>query len=65
MLNIEGIFIILMNIYGFNGNNQNKGLLSEVTDAITKYKEILYHTELILICGDLNLTPDEWEDGYP
>jgi len=63
VLNIEGIFNILVNIYGFNSNH-NKMLLSEVKNVVTEYKEI-YHIKLILIGGDLNLTPDEWQNRYP
>ena len=64
MLNVEGTFVILINIYGFNNSNQNKLLLSEVTEMIIEYKQ-LYHTEFILIGGNLNLTPDEWQDRCP
>lgn len=64
VLNAEGTFVILMNVYGFNNGNQNKLLLSELTDVISEYKGI-YHTDFIVIGGDLNLMPDEWQDRCP
>lgn len=54
VLNIDGTFVIQINVYGLNKSNQNKLLLSEV---ITGYKE-KYHTEFVLTGGDLNVTPD-------
>ena len=41
--------------------------MSEVTGVVTHYQQI-YHTEFtefILTGGDLNLTPDEWQDRCP
>lgn len=64
VLNIDETFVILVNVYGYNNTNQNKLLLSDVTDVIYEYKE-RFHTEFILTGGDFNLTPDEWRDRYP
>ena len=43
VLNVEGAFFILLNVYGFNNNNKNKLMLSEVTEVLSEYKE-RYHT---------------------
>lgn len=42
VLNVEGTFVILINVCGFQNVNQIKSLLSEVTDVISEYKEICH-----------------------
>lgn len=63
-MNIEGSFVVLTNIYGYNNTNQNRLLLSEISEAVTQYKEC-YRTNLILFGGDFNIAPDDWLDRSP
>lgn len=64
VLSLDKFFFILINVYGYNNRNQNRDLLSSITDIINELK-IIYPTEFILIGGDFNLTPDEWLDRDP
>ncbi len=64
VLNIEGSFMILINIYGYNNTNQNERMLAEISDVITEYRNV-YNTSLILLGGDFNMAPDDWLDRCP
>ncbi len=64
VVNCEGIFVILVNVYGYNSSGQNKILLSNITEALTQIKS-KFQTNLVLIGGDFNLVPDEWLDRSP
>lgn len=63
MVNSEGTFIILVNVYGYNSSGQNKILFSNITDVVTQLKS-KFHTNFLLIGGDFNLAP-EWLDRSP
>lgn len=62
VVKIEGSFIILFNVYGYN--NQNKVMLDDITKVISELK-CRYPTDYILCGGDWNLTPNEWLDRWP
>ena len=64
VLNIEGSLVILINIYGYSTLNQNKLMLSEISDIVDEYRNV-YSTNLILFGGDFNLAPDDWLDRIP
>ena len=53
VLNIEGSLVILINIYGYSTLNQNKLMLSEISDIVDEYRNV-YSTNLILFGGDFN-----------
>lgn len=61
---VEGLFVILTNVYGYNNDNQNKIMLEEITNSISELKG-RYPTEYILMGGDWNMTPNEWHDRWP
>ena len=64
MVKIEGSFLILINVYGYNNDNQNKSMLVNITEVISELKG-RYPTDYILCGGDWNMTPDEWLDRWP
>lgn len=64
VLHLDDIFLILVNIYGYNARTQNKELLETVSNVINGLKTN-YPTEFILIGGDFNMTPDEYMDRQP
>jgi len=64
VVNSEGSFLVLVNIYGYNSSGQNKILFSKITDVVTQLKS-KFKTNFVLIGGDFNLAPDEWLDRSP
>ncbi len=64
VLKVDSYFFILTNIYGHKTNAQNKQMLEDVTITLSELKT-LYPTDFILMGGDWNMTPDEWEDRWP
>lgn len=64
VLKNESLFFIIVNVYGYNNDNQNKKLLQNITDLIAELK-IRFPTEYILVGGDWNMAPDEWDDRWP
>lgn len=64
VVNLEGSFAILINIYGYKSNVQNRILLGILTEIIADYKK-LYGIRFTLIGGDFNIAPDEWLDRCP
>ncbi len=64
VVNCEGIFVILVNVYGYNSSGQNKILFSNISKAVARIKS-KFHTNLMLIGGDFNLAPDDWLDRSP
>ncbi len=64
VLQLDEIFFILVNVYGYNVRSQNKDLLETITDVINDLKA-RYPTEYVLIGGDFNMTPDEFMDRHP
>ncbi len=64
VVNCEGIFVILVNVYGYNSSGQNKILFSNISEAVAQIK-FKFNTNLVLIGGDFNLAPDEWLDRSP
>uniref|UniRef100_A0AAY4BQT0 Endonuclease/exonuclease/phosphatase domain-containing protein n=1 Tax=Denticeps clupeoides TaxID=299321 RepID=A0AAY4BQT0_9TELE len=65
VLNVEGYFIILCNVYGYANSNENKFLLSKLTDVIAELKDTLKDSNFIVVGGDYNLTPDDCLDRCP
>lgn len=61
---VESQFLIITNIYGYNNDGQNKILMENITNVISELR-VLYPTNLILVGGDWNMTPDEWIDRMP
>lgn len=53
MVNCEGIFDILVHVYGYNSSGQNKILLSNITDLVTQFKS-KFHSNMAIIGGDFN-----------
>lgn len=64
ILNFDGVFWIVCNIYGYNSVTENKIILNEITTIIGEYK-LKYPTDNILVGGDFNCVPDEWMDRFP
>uniref|UniRef100_A0AAY4ASN6 Endonuclease/exonuclease/phosphatase domain-containing protein n=1 Tax=Denticeps clupeoides TaxID=299321 RepID=A0AAY4ASN6_9TELE len=64
VLNVEGHFIILCNVYGYATSTENKLLLSKLTDVFSELKDI-YKSNFIVVGGDYNLTPDDCLDRCP
>uniref|UniRef100_A0A3P9H1Y8 Endonuclease/exonuclease/phosphatase domain-containing protein n=1 Tax=Oryzias latipes TaxID=8090 RepID=A0A3P9H1Y8_ORYLA len=64
VLNIDDLFLLLVNMYGFKLDSQNREMLQNIIGEVKGLKA-LYRTNLILIGGDWNMTPDEWEDRWP
>lgn len=56
--------LILANIYGYNNQNQNKKLLSEITQGL-KELHVTYPTSSIFMGGDFNMVFNEWLDRSP
>ena len=52
-----------MNVYGHRTNTQNKQMLEDITKVASELK-IRYPTDFILMGGDWNMTPDEWENRW-
>ncbi len=64
VLKIESHFLILINIYGHKSVAQNRQMLEDITSEINELKA-LHPTDVILMGGDWNMVPDEWEDRWP
>lgn len=64
VLKIESHFLILINLYGHKSVAQNRQMLEDITSEINELKA-LHPTDVILIGGDWNMVPDEWEDRWP
>ncbi len=64
VLNIEEVFFILINIYGYNSMSHNQRLFSELLDVIVELRT-LYPTDNIILGGDFNIVPEEVIDRYP
>uniref|UniRef100_A0A3B3DY82 Reverse transcriptase domain-containing protein n=1 Tax=Oryzias melastigma TaxID=30732 RepID=A0A3B3DY82_ORYME len=64
ILNIEGCFWIVCNIYGYNTDTDNRLLLEDITKMIRIFK-MQYPTDNIVVGGDFNCVPDEWMDRLP
>lgn len=64
VLNIDNTLIILVNVYGYNNDQENKNLLHQISTVI---KELYtkFPTDYIVVGGDFNVTPDEWLDRWP
>lgn len=65
VLNVEGTFFILINVYGYNTEVKNRLLFCEITDKIRQFKSKYLITDNILVGGDFNVVPDEWLDRFP
>lgn len=55
VINLEGMFAILINIYGHNNAGQNRLLLDSSTENIAEFKN-MYVIEFTLRAGDFNST---------
>lgn len=64
VLKVESYFLILVNVYGNKSVAQNRQLLRKVTETIAELK-VLHPTDFVLLGGDWNMVPDEWEDRWP
>lgn len=64
VVKINDLFLILVNVYGYNNDTLNKVLLNTLTNVISELKSH-YPTNNILCGGDWNLTPNEWLDRWP
>lgn len=64
VLTIDDMFIIIGNIYGYNNINQNRELLSEVSEVIMDLK-LTFSTDNIILGGDFNMVQDDWLDRFP
>lgn len=64
VLEIDSVFIILVNVYGYNDDHKNRNLLHQVTTVVRELNENFF-TDYLLIGGDFNLTPDDWMDRWP
>lgn len=64
VLKMDGYFFILTNVYGHRTFTQNKHMLEDVEKTLSEFKTI-YPTDFIIMGGDWNMTPDEWEDRWP
>ena len=64
VLKVECHFLILTNVYGYRSVSQNKQMLDRITNTVSELKA-LHPTNLILMGGDWNMTPDEWKDRWP
>uniref|UniRef100_A0A1A8L6V8 Reverse transcriptase domain-containing protein n=1 Tax=Nothobranchius pienaari TaxID=704102 RepID=A0A1A8L6V8_9TELE len=64
VLNSDDQHCIVANIYGFNNPNQNKLLLTELSNNITNLK-LTYPSASIIVGGDFNMVYDEHLDRYP
>lgn len=66
MVNIEhnDSNYILVNIYGFSNCARNKRLLSDLGAMIDNWMNV-YSTDKIIVAGDFNFVPDEWQDRVP
>ena len=63
-MNIDNIVIILINIYEYNNDQKHKNLLHQISTVIRELNP-KFHTDHLIVGGDLNVTPDEWMDGWP
>lgn len=61
---LDNVIFILLNIYGYNNQTQNKLFLEEITLNLDHLKSF-YSTNNIIIGGDLNLVHDEFFDKWP
>lgn len=64
ILNIEGTFWILINVYGYNVEVKNRLLFDDISNNIRELKK-KYSTDNLLVGGDFNFVPDEWMDRFP
>ncbi|XDV17573.1 hypothetical protein PO909_023408 [Leuciscus waleckii] len=64
VLSIDGQYIFLINVYGYNNLVQNRQLISDVSDVMDGLK-VFYPTANIIMGGDFNMVYDEWLDRYP
>ena len=64
VLKVESHFLILTNVYGYRTIAQNKQMLDKILNTVSELKA-LHPTDLILMGGDWNMTPDEWKDRWP
>lgn len=64
VMDIESVFFILINIYGYNNVKQNQQLFADVSCLVCDFKK-LFPTDNIVIGGDFNVTPDETLDRHP
>lgn len=64
VVKVDSHFLIISNVYGYRTNAQNKQMLEDITNSVLELK-IGYPTDFILMAGDWNMTPDEWEDRWP
>lgn len=64
ILNIEGTFWILINVYGYNVEVKNRLLFDDISNNIREFKN-KYSSDNLLVGGDFNFVPDEWLDRFP
>lgn len=63
ILTLDELKFILINIYGYNENKENKKLFEQIGLHLDNLKSI--HSTDIITGGDLNLVQDEFYDKYP
>lgn len=56
--------LILINVYGYTNKAANKLFFQNMATKIDVWKNT-YFTDKIIIGGDFNAVPDEWQDRYP
>lgn len=61
---INNIFVLLVNIYGYNTSRENDLLLDEIGDKILLWFN-KFPDAVICIGGDFNITPDNNLDRFP
>ncbi len=64
VLKVDSHVLILVNVYGYRTIPQNKQVLENISNALSELKRF-HPTDFILMGGDWNITPDEWEDWWP
>lgn len=64
VLCISNIFIILVNIYGFNSLNEHKALFEMIENKIVFWLN-KYPSSVLCMGGDFNIAPDNMLDRMP
>lgn len=64
VMNMDGHYFIMVNIYGFNNVIQNRQLISDVSSVIV-YLRLNYPTANTIMGGDFNMVSGECLDSYP
>ena len=64
ILDLNDCNYIIVNVYGYNNRAKNKRMFSTLGTLIDEWKTT-FATDKVLVTGDYNVTPDDWQDRAP